>query len=543
MKEYIVIAHSEADIDSVHDDLIVNTSFNTAVNQSTVPTRAVGVANAREGMPVMTHYYLTDSEAVKLAKDPRVAAVHVPPTYTSRTPHAIPKALVPLNAIQRPVAYNNVIGNFNRNGILDSYNVNWGLRRTSLPAPESVIGNTYNYDRAGAGVDIVIMDDGVQPNHPEFMDSTGVSRVQTIDWFKASGVPGKMPIHHYNTDCSLGGGEHGTHVAGIAAGKTYGYAKSARIYSLRVFGDASERVPDDLHFDLLLGWHQRKPVDPNTGVKRPTVLNMSWGYAWYYSNESFAPDVATIASTNYRGSVRNYNTPQRRNINYGQVYEMHGFRVTSEDVACQMCENAGIIVIRSAGNSRHKIDVPNGADYNNFYTIGATWAGYIPAGNPIYYHRGPSPMSANAIVVSSVKDTTVINNSTLMEQIDYYSERGPGCAVAAPGTNITSSTSRTTTFPIMLYRYGTQANSTVEHSTKISGTSMAGPQATGVIALYMANNPTAKAAAVKTWISSMGIKNQISTTTTNNDWANQYALQGGPNNYLYNPYHNGYTGP
>jgi len=543
MKEYIVIAHSEADIDSVHNDLIVNTSFNAAVNQATVPTREVAVANAREGMPVMTHYYLTDSEAAKLAKDSRVAAVHMPPTYESRKAHVVPKPLVPLNAIQRPVAYNGVIGNFNRNGLLDSYNVNWGLRRTSLAAPESVIGSTYNYDRAGVGVDVVIMDDGVEPNHPEFMDSTGVSRVQTIDWFKASGVPGKMPIHHYNTDYSTGGGEHGTHVAGIAAGKTYGYAKSARIYSLRVFGDDTERVPDNLHFDLLLGWHQRKPVDPNTGVKRPTVLNMSWGYAWAYSNDIYAPNVATITSTSYRGALRNYNSLQRRNINYGQVGEMHGTRVVSEDVACQMCENAGIIVIRSAGNSSHKIDVPGGPDYNNYYTTNDVWAGYIPAGSPIYYHRGTSPSSGNAIIVSAVKDTTVISNSTLKEQIDYYSDRGPACAVTAPGTNITSCTSRSTTFQILTYRYGTQANSSIEHSTKLMGTSMAGPQVAGVVALYMSNNPTVKQLAAKNWIASIGIKNQIATTTTNNDWANQYALQGGPNNYLYNPYHNGYTGP
>ena len=72
---------------------------------------------------------------------------------------------------------------------------------------------------------------------------------------------------------------------------------------------------------------------------------------------------------------------------------------------------------------------------------------------------------------------------------------------------------------------------------------MAGPQVAGVVALYMSNNPVAKQVAVKNWIASMGIKNQIATTTTNNDWANQYSLQGGPNNYLFNPYHNGYTGP
>ena len=42
----------------------------------------------------------------------------------------------------------------------------------------------------GTGVDIVIQDSGLQVDHPEFNDANGVSRVQQIDWFSASGVTG-----------------------------------------------------------------------------------------------------------------------------------------------------------------------------------------------------------------------------------------------------------------------------------------------------------------------------------------------------------------
>ena len=549
MKEYIVIAHSEADIDSVHQDLVTDTSFDNSVNQTTIPTRAVEVANARSGMPVMTHYFLTDSEVEKLIADPRILDVHAPPISASRKPHVVPKPVVALNAIERPVAYNNVAGNFNRNGSADLYNVNWGLRRTSLAATEQIPGNTYNYDRAGTGVDIVIMDDGVEVFHPEFLDPSGISRVQTIDWFKASGVPGTMPINHYNTSRKnpngsyIAGGEHGTHVASTAAGKTYGYAKSARIYSLRVFGDETEALTAESYFDVLLGWHQRKPIDATTGLRRPTVVNMSWGYGWYYSNDDWFTSGSSIKSINYRGTLHQYTTLQRRYVTYGQVNMLHGFRVTSEDVACDICEKAGIIFVRSAGNSSHKIDIPGGPDYNNYYTINNTWAGYINKGQPIYYHRGTSPSSGNAIVVSAVKDIPTVSNGKLLEQVDYYSERGPGCTVVAPGSNITAATSiSSTTFTTQNYVYGTQANSTVYYSTKISGTSMASPQVTGVVALYLSNNPAAKPDTVKKWIATIGVKNSIATTNLTNDWGNQNALQGAPNNYLYNPYHNGYTG-
>ena len=146
-------------------------------------------------------------------------------------------------------------------------------------------------------------------------------------------------------------------------------------------------------------------------------------------------------------------------------------------------------------------------------------------------------------MVSAVKDLTVLNNGKLLEQVDGYSERGPGCTVIAPGTSITAATSINSTYPKQPYVFGTQANSSVYKSSKISGTSMASPQVTGVAALYLSNNPGAKPSDVKKWISTMGVKNIISTTNLTNDWGNQNALQGGPNNYLYNPYHNGYTGP
>ena len=531
MKEYIVIAHTEPEIDSLHDDLVRDTTLEPQVNRSIVPTRPVDVANARLGNPVMTHYMLTDTEAEKLQKDPRVLAIHKPPSAATRKPHVV----------QRPIAYNNIAGNFNRNSTSDRYNVNWGLRRTSIAAAESPPGTTYTYDRDGAGVDVVIMDDGVEVNHPEFLDVTGKSRVQMIDWYKASGVAGTQSIDFYKTSVGgTGDGEHGTHVASIAAGKTYGYAKNSRIYSLKIFGNA--RLDDSLHFDVLLGWHQRKPVDPVTGIKRPTVVNMSWGYSWYYSNTPYNTN-NSILSVNYRGVLHTYGSAQGRNVSYGQVYSMHGFHYPSEDVGCNLCEQAGIIFVRSAGNSSHKIDISNGPDYNNYYTINTGWADdTIPAGQPIYYHRGSSPSSNNCVVVSAGKDINTVANGVRKEQIDSYSERGPRCDTVAPGTNVTAATSKASTFTKLPYVFGTLANYTAFSATKISGTSMAAPQVTGAVALFLQGNPRATPAQVRNWVASIGVKNQIQTTTTTNDWANSYALVGGPNNFLYNPYHNGYTG-
>lgn len=530
MKEYIIIAKSEADIDSLHAELTINTLHNPGDNHHIVPSRSVQVANSRLGNPRITHYMLTDDEAKKLCDDPRVESVHLPAPANTRVK----------SIIQRSVSYDGVLGNFDRNAATEKHNINWGLRRTSLPAAEPRPGNTYEYDVDGAGVDIVIMDDGIQVDHPELLDVTGVSRVQQIDWYTATGIPGTMPPNHYRCT-NYGDGEHGTHVATTAAGKTYGYAKNSRIYSIRIFGNSSQAIADADQFDLIRVWHSKKPVDPKTGFKRPTLVNMSWGYAWYYSNSPFSSR-AKITSINYRGSLRNYPTPVNLQLEFGQRPSgIHGMVVPNVDAEQQDAERAGVIFVHSAGNFGHKIDKPGGIDFNNYYTVNGTWGGIVPPGEKIWYHRGGSPSSTNAITVSAARETTTVFNKKMMEVVDSYSERGPGCDVIAPGSNVTAGTSKTTTYSSIDYPWGRNNTTDRGHRiAKISGTSMAAPQVTGVLALYLSQNPSATPAKAKAWIANNGTKGQVYTSLVNNDWANPNALLGGPNNYLYNPYRNKY---
>lgn len=531
MKEYVIVAKTEADIDSLHADLTRNTMHDMSVNRHTVPGRTIQVANARLGNPRITHYFLSDDEAAKLANDPRVEAIHIKHD---------PKTKVK-SVIQKSTAFNGIVGNFNRNGARDQYNINWGLRRTSLAGPESRIGNTYEYDIDGAGVDIVIMDDGVQADHPEFLDATGVSRVQQIDWYAATGIPGTMPPNHYVYN-NYGDAEHGTHVASTAAGKTFGYAKNSRIFVIRIFGDNTQVIPEEDQFDLIRVWHTRKPVDPRTGVKRPTVVNMSWGYAWYYSDNPFFTS-SNIRSIMYRGTLRNYNSGSVPRREFGMIPgNRHGLHIPSVNAEQQDAENAGVIFVHSAGNYSHKIDRPGGVDYNNYYTVNGTWGGIIPAGQPIYYHRGGSPYSTNSITVSAARDTTTVYNRKVMEIVDSYSERGPGCDIVAPGTNVTAATSKVASYNLSEYVWGrNNSQDRGNKVTKISGTSMAAPQVTGVLALYLSRNPRATPAQAKAWIINRSVKGQILTSGVNNDWNNPNALLGGPNNFLFNPYRNRYT--
>ena len=76
---------------------------------------------------------------------------------------------------------------------------------------------------------------------------------------------------------------HGSHCAGTVAGRTQGWARNAHIYSVKVAGlegtgDSNTGISVSDCFDVIKGWHNNKPIDPKTGVKRPTVVNASWGY-------------------------------------------------------------------------------------------------------------------------------------------------------------------------------------------------------------------------------------------------------------------------
>jgi subtilisin family serine protease len=504
-KEYIVSLNKDVDYDAFWNQI-----ENASQEDGFVPSRRVDIVNNRDGSLRSCHYALTDDEANKLRNDPRVYSVEIP--TKQRTDIEIKP-----RAIQT--------GDFSKTTEDRGFFINWGLRRVN-EATNPYVGNTvtggYNYTLDGTGVDVVIQDTGIQADHPEFFDSEGNTRVQQLDWYAASGLAGSMPTNHY-TDFH----GHGTHCAGITAGLTYGWAKNARIYAIKVEGlegptDPNPGIPLEDCFDVIKLWHRNKPVDPATGVKRPTIVNMSWGFFARYT---------TVSQINYRGTSYTGASIDSEGERAGfgllpladSLSYITNIRIGSVDIDIEELIDEGVHVVIAAGNNFHKIDIEGGVDYNNFAVTNGN------SGNPIYYHRGSSPYNDLAHTVGNIDSTVHV---TGIEQKAQSSETGPGVTVYAPGTNIMSAASNVNVFG----GDGPYPGNTDFKISNISGTSMAAPQVAGVLALWCQLNPTATPAQAFSYVNGSAKTSQIFQTGNNNDYTNYRSLLGGNNRYLFNKF-------
>ena len=350
--------------------------------------------------------------------------------------------------------------------------------------------------------------------------SGGTSRVQQIDWFTASGLPGTMPTSHY-TDFH----GHGTHCAGIAAGKTYGFAKGAAIYAMKVDGlqgpsDPNGGISVADCFDTIKEWHNNKTNG------RPTIVNMSWGYSGTRTQTN--PTGGT-----YRGTPWTYNSETGNELwaAYGIVPQLNSdgliarripVRVASVDTDIEELIDAGVHVVIASGNSYYKIDESTGNDYNNQVDLGN--------GNE-FYHRGSSPYSAEAFIVGNIDSTTTSISGTPRDKTAGSSCKGPGVNIWAPGTDIISSASGTTVFGALTGAYDDNFN-----LANISGTSMAAPQVAGLACLHLQVKPKLTPAELFNRVVA-DTKAEIYDTGLDNDYdAFSTSIMGSANRMLYSKY-------
>ena len=511
LKEYIVSLKQDVDYDTFWHEIETDGSGSTYV-----PDRSVDIVNARPLSLRSCHYALTDEEAEKLRNDNRVYSVEIPPDQRDDIEIS---------------PYTTQTGVYSKlPGTPTTTWINWGLFRqaSKINNTTNTTGTlTYDYVVDGTGVDFVIQDSGLQCDHPDFQDANGVTRVQKINWWTAAGQSGNPPWYPDVGEAGMPTGfytdtfGHGTHCTGITAGKTYGRAKNSKIYVMKVQGlGGTGGVSSTYAFDLITAWHNLKPVDPVTGYKRPTVVNMSWGYISTFSS---------IQGGNYRGTTWLGSSTKPQYGMIGNQNGIFGVRVGSVDTDVEQCLSAGIVLVGAAGNYYQTNDVPGGPDYNNYYNRAGV--------GQVYYMRGGSPTAVTNVINVGAVD---IGYSGGLEQKVNFSDSGPRVDVYSPGTQIVSTVSNIYEAGFAQYPYGVN-NYPYNSSFKIcnlSGTSMASPNVAGIAAQLLQIYPGETPAQIRQRIIDLSTPNMLYNTGSTTDYSVSNTLHGSANRYAYFPLSN-----
>ena len=310
---------------------------------------------------------------------------------------------------------------------------NWGIDRIDQTSWSR--NNQFTYVNKGGTVHVYVLDTGIRWSHQEFLNASGTAtRVSGgVDARQNPVVAGNAT----NTDDCYG---HGTHVAGIIAGRTFGVAKEAMLHPVRTIGCPNDTSNFASRTARGINW-----IVAN--VQRPAVINWSGGNGTGNAN-----------STTLRAAV-------------------------------QGIVDADIVLVQAAGNQSWDHDSSlttriKDACENSF---GGEFPSVIVAGGIDHldgrWTRRPG---------SDLDDAEYCTGGIG----DCGSNAGACIDVWAPSAHVISS------------------NATGDSlACRLSGTSMAAPHVTGVVAAFLQSNQNATVAQVERALRSRGTWGMLETST------------------------------
>ncbi|HJR07117.1 MAG TPA: S8 family serine peptidase [Pyrinomonadaceae bacterium] len=284
-------------------------------------------------------------------------------------------------------------------------NPTWALDRIdqrSLP-----LDTKYNYANAGTGVNAYVIDGGIRMTHQEFggraafaFDNVGDGR--------------------NGTDCN----GHGTHVAGIIGGNTYGVAKGVKLWSVRVLNCSNQSLASGILAGI--DWVTANHV-------KPAVANLS--FASGVGNDALdlsvrnliAAGVTTVVAAGNNNGDASLRSPAR-------VTEAITVAATDENDVKTSLSNFGSIVDVFAPGA-NIVSAHSTGDADTFTRTGTSSAAPFVAGTAARYLSGNRQASPAAVAKAITSNATV-------GKVLNAGEGSPNLLLYRPNTKIAFLTQR-----------------------------------------------------------------------------------------------------
>ena len=398
----------------------------------------------------------------------------------------------------------------------------WGANAAS--SSDRRVDTSVTYSASGKNVDIVIVENDTLSDHAEYS-----SRLVDYNWGQhyntITGGTNYTYSHADARDNYSAEDNHPTAVAGYAAGERFGLANDANVYQLDLTYERSKSggSSTDRSFAYIRQFHANKSINPATGRKNPTIVNVSLGTVNTYSGASVAhfqgttldkgdgSTFLTEAELKARGIYPTTDSGYTSNTNFSV-----NSPTPNSDLVDAIAE--GVIVVTSGGNNNRYTDVSGGDNWDNYMVAGAAYAnrnyffnGYYPFRD--YYMRGDNFSFNGAINVGALSDNTDQGKAD-------FSNWGPGIDVYAAGERLMGAMMKDDITYGNPY-YG-QENNTPKWDAMgtQNGTSYAAPFIAGMLACLAEVYPHMTQAQARTYLQNNAVTGLMQDTgDTSTDWS------------------------